>query len=97
MTAQLVLPGESLQIPSSSNITLGPGIAAGPSSSSFISTKLGLLRSTAGQRSSKGKEKGTSYWVESNTKRVRSSSIGSSCKLGTELIPSIFPRRRSWC
>jgi hypothetical protein len=70
MTAQLVLPGESLQIPSSSSITLGPGIAAGPSSSTFISTKLGLLRSSAGQKSSKGKEKGTSYWVESNTKRV---------------------------
>lgn len=73
MTAQLVLPGESLQIPSSSSITLGPGIAAGPSSSTFISTKLGLLRSSAGQKSSKGKEKGTSYWVESNTKRVRTS------------------------
>jgi exosome complex component RRP40 len=68
MTTQLVLPGEHLPIPSSSSITLGPGIASS-STNGFISTKLGLLRSSAG-KSSKGKEKGTNYWIESNTKRV---------------------------
>lgn len=79
MTAQLVLPGETLPIPSSSNITLGPGVAASPASSSsaptFISTKLGLLQSTQGKASSKGKERGSAYWVESDSKRVGPSTL----------------------
>lgn len=75
MTAQLVLPGETLPISSTSAMTLGPGISVSTPSAStsgsgstttFISTKLGVLKST----SSKGKEKGTAYWVESNSKRA---------------------------
>lgn len=94
-TTQLVLPGEHLSIPSSSSITLGPGIASS-SNNGFISTKLGLLRSSAG-KSSKGKEKGTNYWIESNTKRVRE--LHPSIMVYTQSVPlmiSISPHRRNW-
>ncbi|OCF30625.1 exosome complex component RRP40 [Kwoniella heveanensis CBS 569] len=69
----LVLPGDSIPLPSSSkSIVLGPGIAASTSrvqsgrsqdAPACIATRLGLLGSA------KGKEKSEQYWVEGSSKR----------------------------
>ncbi|WWC70659.1 uncharacterized protein I206_104610 [Kwoniella pini CBS 10737] len=71
--ASVVLPGDSIPLPSSSKpVILGPGLAASSSrirtpisddAPAIISTRLGLLSSF------KGKEKSEQYWVEGNSKR----------------------------
>ncbi|WWD04757.1 hypothetical protein V865_002828 [Kwoniella europaea PYCC6329] len=73
MSTTLVLPGDSIPLPSSSkSVVLGPGLAASssripaPSSDeapSVISTKLGLMSSA------KGKERSEQFWVEGRSKR----------------------------
>jgi exosome complex component RRP40 len=79
MASTLVLPGESLSLPSSSSLTLGPGIVASVSRTEvsvlsphaesstaprLVATKMGILGS------GKGKEKGEMMWVEGRSKRV---------------------------
>ncbi|WRT67681.1 uncharacterized protein IL334_004653 [Kwoniella shivajii] len=73
MSSTLVLPGDSIPLPSSSkSVILGPGIAASSSriqaphmgtTPTCISTRLGLLSSL------KGKEKSEQVWVEGSSKR----------------------------
>jgi exosome complex component RRP40 len=61
----LVLPGDVVPNISKSSLKLGPGLLQLPSTSSYrdiISTRAGLLNQTAN---------GTSFWVESNSRRVR--------------------------
>lgn len=73
MSSTLVLPGDTVTLPSTSAITLGPGISASSSrvtldgstpAPSYIATRAGLLGST------KGKEKGRQLWVDGSSKRV---------------------------
>lgn len=63
--SHLVLPGDVLPNISKLSLKLGPGLLQLPSTSSsrdIISTRAGLLNQTAN---------GTSFWVESNSRRVR--------------------------
>lgn len=65
----LVFPGTEIPIPSSSkSVTLGPGIALASARSDeieprYVATRAGLLSST------KGKDRGESFWVEGISKR----------------------------
>ena len=63
LNMSLVLPGDSIPVPSTSTLKLGPGLLQPPRSNSrqVIATKAGLLNHTAN---------GTAFWVESNSRRV---------------------------
>jgi hypothetical protein len=63
-TMSLVLPGSSITQPSSSSLTLGPGISSSSSRNAFVANKMGILRS------SKAKDKSDLLWVEGSSKRV---------------------------
>ncbi|BEI80524.1 hypothetical protein CcaverHIS002_0110530 [Cutaneotrichosporon cavernicola] len=69
----LVLPGTTIPLPSSSRVTLGPGIAPAPSRAdplasepTYSSTRAGLLSSAA---KGKAADRGESLWVEGVSKR----------------------------
>jgi exosome complex component RRP40 len=75
MTTLLVLPGDTIPLPTDSKSqTFGPGISqttsrAGPSTETLpniIATKAGILGS------GKGKDKADQLWVEGSSKRVSS-------------------------
>ena len=78
----LVLPGDTVPLPSSSSLTLGPGLRASTSRSidpldepeydedqSIVATRLGLMGSAKDK--GKGKAAGERIWVEGTSKRVR--------------------------
>lgn len=70
----LVLPGTPIPLPSTSRVTLGPGIASAPSRAlapgdvevGYAATRAGLLSSAA---KGKAADRGESLWVEGVAKR----------------------------